>query len=352
MRDCLVPRQVQESHFRRSAAGRLVPERFFLRTCCALDLAPEKAWRTLEESHWSSCASVGNCSGERDTGAGLWSSYAHEHCEPAPEMPSKASKPPCPPFPTGGKWHSDHCRERNMGLPPSFPRPPLTENVRERGETGLAALRRSPRPCASVRSYPGAAAPQRDAPPQPQPQPDGPEARTGPGRTRAATRRAERAGAGPDGAQSQPRRPTRTYRQGPPAPPPPGRQQEAQPALSPWEPGTPRRAGRSAAAPTMTRGGRQQSPRGARAYRTAPCWRGFFFMTWLLFHLLLLFGVVFVLWNSAERIKLTGFVLPPQCPRARSLGRSRARVHWLSPRCCWGNPRVTHPRALGTESAA
>ncbi|XP_030799934.1 formin-like protein 14 [Camarhynchus parvulus] len=178
------------------------------------------------------------------------------HMQPAPEMPSKIFTPACPLFPTRGKRQWSHCgRERNMGLPPLFPRPPVIENIRERGGAGRAAHRSPPGPAPQPRGTRQAAAPQRDAPPPPPSQP-----RRTPRHTQA------RAGPGPQGEGRNTQVPGRTggrsarRRQcaapdpprdahlpsdahpppGPPGPPPPGAAGSAA-AVSPWEPGTPRR---------------------------------------------------------------------------------------------------------------
>lgn len=197
------------------------------------------------------------------------------HMQSAPEMPSKIFKPPCPPFATQGKRQCSHCRrEWNMRLPPLFPRPPVTENIRERAGAGRAALHSSPRPCAAAGQ---AAAPQREAPPPPPPQPDGPRAHRRPGRTRAATTRAEHGGAVPGRTGQRSARPRRRADPDPPPntdlPPGPagpassGRHRKCRLLVSPWEPGTPRQPLCS----HLGTGGRQQSLRGSRAFRTRRC---------------------------------------------------------------------------------
>lgn len=194
----------------------------------------------------------------------------HMNAQPAREMPNKIFKPPWPPFPTRGKQH--YCKERNMGLPPLFPRPLVIENIRQRGGTGHAALRSlagalrfSPEVPRGGRTPAGRAAATAAS------APTDPEAHTGPCRARTVTRRAEHAAVGPDrdqpspsAAQTQTHRPTHTYRPGPPAPPPPGRQQEVPPASVTMG------AGHAAQRPCSRHGTARaaESPRGTPVYRT------------------------------------------------------------------------------------
>lgn len=92
---CLVPRQVQESHFKHSAGGRLVPERFFSPDLLCCTPCPRKGMTDFREKPLIFMCLCSELQRGTRCRTGLWSSYSHEHCEQSHAASTRDAEQDC-----------------------------------------------------------------------------------------------------------------------------------------------------------------------------------------------------------------------------------------------------------------